>query len=42
MREGKAALYRWLETTGVSNVTELNRLLERAHPWTDFVASDNA
>jgi tagatose 1,6-diphosphate aldolase len=42
MREGKAALYRWLETTGVANLDELNRLLERAQPWTSFVASDHA
>ena len=42
MREGKAALYKWLETSGLENLNALNRLLERAVPWAEFVPSENA
>ena len=42
MRDGTAALYRWLESVGVGNLNALNRLLDHAVPWTQFVASENA
>jgi tagatose 1,6-diphosphate aldolase len=41
MQEGKAGLHRWLETTGAGNLTALNRLLERAVPWTEFVPGEH-
>lgn len=37
MREGEKALRRWLESTGADNLHTLNRLLERAVPWSNFV-----
>jgi len=37
MREGRTGLDRWLQTTGAQNLETLNRLLERAIPWTEFV-----
>ena len=36
MQAGKTGLYRWLESTGVENLNELNRLLECAVPWAKF------
>jgi tagatose 1,6-diphosphate aldolase len=41
MREGKAGLNRWLQTTGSENLVALNRLLEKAIPWTEFVAGES-
>lgn len=32
-RQGPAALEDWLNTTGLENVREINKALERAHPW---------
>jgi tagatose 1,6-diphosphate aldolase len=37
MREGRSGLDQWLQTTGAENLHALNRLLERAIPWTEFV-----
>jgi tagatose 1,6-diphosphate aldolase len=37
MREGDQALRRWLESNGAANLQTLNRLLERAVPWTSFM-----
>jgi len=41
MREGKAGLNRWLQTTGSENLAALNRLLEKAIPWTEFVPGES-
>lgn len=37
MREGEEALRHWLGTFGAENLEALNRLLERAVPWSSFV-----
>jgi tagatose 1,6-diphosphate aldolase len=41
MRQGKAGLHQWLETTGAEKLTALNRLLERAVPWTEFLPGEH-
>jgi tagatose 1,6-diphosphate aldolase len=33
VKHGAAALEEWLNTKGLNNVREINRVLERAHPW---------
>jgi tagatose 1,6-diphosphate aldolase len=38
MRDGRLGFRRWLQTIGGENLLALNRLLERAVPWTEFKA----
>jgi tagatose 1,6-diphosphate aldolase len=41
MREGRSGFDRWLQTIGAENLQALNRLLEQAVPWSEFVPGES-